>query len=70
MKQEQHRDRRSFLRTLLAGSAVTAVAAASGTTATARTANRPGQEAATGGKAEILYRETEAFRRYYDSLRS
>ena len=69
MKQEQDRDRRSFLKTLLAGSAVTAIAAANGTATDARAA-RHGGTGPSGGKADILYQETEEFKRYYASLRS
>ncbi len=70
MKQEQDRDRRSFLKTLLAGSAVTAIAAANGTAADARAAARPAGTAPSGGKTDILYQETEEFKHYYASLRS
>jgi len=69
MKQEQDRDRRSFLKTLLAGSAVTAIAAANGTAANARAARPAGTEP-SGGKTDILYQESEEFKRYYASLRS
>ena len=70
MEQEQQNKRRSFLKALLAGSAITAVATASGTTEDARAAGIPGRSATAGKNTEILYQETEEFRRYYASLRS
>ncbi len=69
-QQEQQKERRSFLKALLAGSAITAVTAASGAAENARAAGIPGRGPTTGRNTEILYRETEEFRRYYASLRS
>ncbi len=57
--------RRSFLKHILAGSAVIGAAAMTGKTTRAGTAvpdNDPVRD--------TLYRETEEFRKYYESLRS
>jgi hypothetical protein len=70
MKQEQQNKRRSFLKALLAGSAITAVATAGETAEDARAAGMPGRPGPAGKNTEILYQETEEFRRYYASLRS
>ncbi len=61
--------RRSFLQSILAGSAVTAVAVAAGGKTAAATDNKGGSR---GGapEEEILYRETPEFRQYYKTLRS
>lgn len=61
----QHKDesRRSFLKHVLAGSAIVAGTALTGKQAEARgqrEVNRP---------QEILYRETKDFKKYYESLR-
>jgi len=55
--------RRSFLKQIFAGTAVVAGTALVGKKATAReteTAKRPD---------EVLYKKTDAFKKYYDSLR-
>ncbi len=61
--------RRSFLQSILAGSAVTAVAVAAGGKTAAATDKKGGSR---GGapEEEILYRETEEFRQYYKTLKS
>ncbi len=56
--------RRSFIRGMLAGSAVMAGFLSS--PRKGRGEDRP----ETAAEGEILYRETDAFREYYDSLRS
>jgi hypothetical protein len=58
-------NRRTFLKSLLAGSAV-AVGVAAGT-GTARAGHA---KISSPGSNETLYRETEEFKRYYQSLRS
>lgn len=63
MKKEEG-SRRTFLKSLLAGSAVAAGVA---------TAAQPAQadvKKASASDDETLYRETDAFKRYYQSLRS
>ncbi|MEE4165375.1 MAG: twin-arginine translocation signal domain-containing protein [Desulfocapsaceae bacterium] len=61
--QNEKKERRSFLKHILAGSAVIAGAAAAIKPARAGTRK---QSVETG---EILYHESEAFKKYYDSLR-
>ncbi len=61
--QNEKKERRSFLKHILAGSAVLAGTAAA--TKPARAGTRK-QSVETG---EILYHESEAFKKYYDSLR-
>lgn len=61
--QQNEDSRRSFLKHVLAGSAIVASTALTGKKAKAREqqeANRPD---------EMLYRETEDFKKYYESLR-
>ena len=63
MKKEKE-GRRAFLKNILAGSAVAAGVAAG---------TKPAQAKTTGTAKqgdEILYRETEDFKKYYDTLRS
>ncbi len=63
--------RRSFLQSILAGSAVAAVAVAGGVK-TAAAANKNGGNSVgrRTSKDEILYRETADFRQYYETLKS
>ncbi|WP_456385863.1 hypothetical protein [Desulfolithobacter sp.] len=65
MQQRQDDSRRSFLKSLLAGSAVAAGVV---------TASRPARATRTSGRRqvqdEVLYRETSAFKDYYKTLRS
>ncbi len=61
--EQTHESRRSFLKQLLAGSAVVATATLTGTKAGTAQQNHA-KEA-----DEVLYRETKAFRKYYQSLR-
>ena len=68
MKKEEG-SRRSFLESILAGSAVTAVAVAAG----GKTVRAGSRKAGTGAVSrnrqdEILYRETDAFKKYYETL--
>jgi len=60
----QHNDesRRSFLKTVVAGSAAAATITLTGKKAKA--ANRNTEKA-----DEVLYQETQAFKKYYNSLR-
>ncbi|MBU1232761.1 MAG: Tat pathway signal protein [Proteobacteria bacterium] len=61
--QEKDDNRRSFLKQILAGSAIVAGSTLVGTKAKAKEqmkARRPD---------EVLYRKSEAFKKYYDSLR-
>ncbi len=62
MKQK-HEVRRSFLKTLLAGSATAAVAAIG-----AKSAKAAKTVAEKKRPDEVLYRETEEFKRYYETL--
>lgn len=62
MKKEEEK-RRSFLKQILAGSA-----AVIGTAAIARPSKAKTQQSVTTTN-EILYRETESFKKYYNSLR-
>ena len=62
--QSEKKERRSFLKHILAGSAVIAGAAVS-----AKPAKADDAPVKTHGK-EILYKESAAFKKYYDSLRS
>ncbi len=63
MKEEKE-VRRSFLKHILAGSAVVATALAGKKSAEAKVAKtlQPGDE--------VLYKETENFKKYYESIRS
>ena len=63
MKQNKE-DRRSFLKNILAGSVVAAGVASGTKPAQAKTALKENQP------DEVLYRETEEFKKYYDTLRS
>ncbi len=64
MKRE-HEARRTFLKSVLAGSAVAAgVVTAGGRVAGAGTTDRQRRP------AEILHRDTEEFRRYYETLKA
>lgn len=64
MMENEKKERRSFLKHILAGSAVLAGAA------TAVKPARAGTQKEIKGSDEILYHESEAFKKYYDSLRS
>lgn len=68
MKKEDG-SRRSFLQSILAGSTVAAVAVAGGGKP-ARAGNGPGDIGKTtrAMQDEILYHETDAFKRYYETL--
>ncbi len=57
--------RRSFLKHVLAGSAVVAGVAATRKPATARK-----NLELDGGGSEVLYKETDEFKKYYESIRS
>lgn len=57
--------RRSFLKHVLAGTAVVA-----GVAVTKKSATAKKDLQVPNGKSEILYRETEDFRKYYESIRS
>jgi len=61
--QQNDESRRSFLKQVLAGSAVVAGAALTEKKA------RAGEAVKTQKSGEILYRESKAFTKYYDSLR-
>ncbi len=63
MKKEEG-NRRTFLKSLIAGSAV-----AAGVATAAKPAKAGVKRSSTPGD-ETLYRETDAFKRYYKSLRS
>jgi hypothetical protein len=63
MKQEKDK-RRSFLKHILAGSVVVAGAAAAVKPAKAKEGKMP------DGSDDILYHESEDFKKYYKSLRS
>ena len=62
--ENEKKQRRSFLKHILAGSAVLA-----GTAAAIKPA-RAGTKSEQNVSDEILYHESEAFKKYYDSLRS
>ena len=62
--------RRSFLQSILAGSAVTAVAVATGGKTAAAAGKKDGNRRGRAPEDEILYRETPEFRQYYKTLRS
>ncbi|GAB4343446.1 MAG: hypothetical protein Kow0089_19240 [Desulfobulbaceae bacterium] len=62
---KKNEERRSFLKHLVAGTAAVAGVTASGRKARATTARGVPRD-----DSEVLYRETDAFRRFYDSLRS
>lgn len=62
--QQDKKERRSFLKHLLAGSAVVAGAASAIKPAQAETSSQ------LTTQDEVLYRETESFKKYYKSLRS
>jgi hypothetical protein len=64
MMENEKKERRSFLKHILAGSAVLA-----GTAAAVKPA-RAGTHKEMQGSDEILYHESEAFKKYYKSLRS
>jgi hypothetical protein len=64
MMENEKKERRSFLKHILAGSAVLAGAA------TAVKLARAGTQKEIKGSDEILYHESEAFKKYYKSLRS
>ncbi|HHB77592.1 MAG TPA: hypothetical protein ENK84_13805 [Desulfobulbus sp.] len=66
---KENGSRRSFLQSILAGSAVAAVAVAGGGK-TAAAAGRKNKTDDSALKDEILYRETADFRRYYETLKS
>lgn len=57
--------RRSFLKHVLAGTAIVAGVAATKKNATAKKNLQTGN-----GDSETLYRETEEFKKYYESIRS
>jgi len=61
--QQTQDNRRSFLKHVLAGTAIVA-----GTTLTGKKA-RAGEKMKAAQPEEILYRETENFKKYYESLR-
>lgn len=63
MKNEQEK-RRSFLKHLLAGAAVVAGSVAAIKPAKAKTTVE------VKGKDDVLYRESDSFKKYYQSLRS
>jgi hypothetical protein len=63
--EHEKKERRSFLKHLFAGSAVVAGAASMVKPAQAKTS-----APVTEGGDEILYKETESFKKYYKSLRS
>ncbi len=62
MEQEK---RRSFLKHMLAGSAVIAGAAVAAKPVKAKT-----RKESSEGPEEVLYHESEAFKKYYKSIRS
>ena len=62
--QNEKKERRSFLKHLLAGSAVIAGAASAVKPAGAETS------AEVTASDEVLYKETDSFKKYYKSLRS
>ncbi len=67
---ENHGSRRTFLKSVLAGSAVAAGVMTSGRD-TGITAVAGSGPAATGSRhREILHRDTEEFRRYYETLKA
>jgi hypothetical protein len=57
--------RRSFLKHILTGAAVVAGTVAAIQPARAKTLQQPLQ-----GERDVLYHESDAFKKYYDSLRS
>ncbi len=62
--EKEKKERRSFLKHILAGSAVLA-----GTAAAVKPA-RAGTSQTVDQRGEILYHESESFKKYYKSLRS
>jgi hypothetical protein len=64
MMENEKKQRRSFLKHILAGSAVLAGAAAAIKPARATTSN------SFNSDDEVLYRESDSFKKYYKSLRS
>ncbi len=64
MEKDQDK-RRSFLKHILAGAAVVAGTVAAIKPARAKTVQQPLQ-----GGGDVLYHESDAFKKYYDSLRS
>ncbi len=64
MMENEKKERRSFLKHILAGSAVLAGAASADKTGKSRNSQE------MKGSDEILYHESEAFKKYYKSLRS
>ncbi len=70
---KDHGSRRTFLKSVLAGSAVaagavTVMTSGRDTGSTAVAGNGPA--AGKGGYEEILHRNTEEFRRYYETLKA
>jgi len=65
--QQKDESRRSFLKQVLAGSAVVAGAALTGKKAQARETMKTRYQGP--GSDEVLYKETDAFKKYYESLR-
>ncbi len=63
MMKEEKELRRSFLKRLLAGSAVVAASMAGSKPVKAKT-----PAPVPGGGDEVLYRETKAFKKYYETL--
>ncbi|MEE4241870.1 MAG: twin-arginine translocation signal domain-containing protein [Desulfopila sp.] len=64
MKKDQDK-RRSFLKHILAGAAVVAGSVAAIKPAKAKSLQQPIQ-----GRDDVLYHESDSFKKYYDSLRS
>ena len=62
--QQNDDNRRSFLKQILAGTAVVA-----GTTLVGKRAKAQQESQAKKRAGEILYKKTESFEKYYDSLR-
>lgn len=62
--ENEKRERRSFLKHILAGSAALAATGAAIKPARADTSKT------VNGSDEVLYQESDAFRKYYKSLRS
>lgn len=62
---EKGEGRRSFLKHLVAGTAVVA-----GVAGTKKKAHAKDAQKAQAGQSEVLYQETDEFKNYYKSLRS